>query len=639
MSFAAAAGLWLGLLALPVIALYILKIKRHRRDVPYLRLWQDLVADKAFRTLFQRLQRWLSLLLQLLILACLVGAFAILTLSDSFLREDSIVLVVDTGASMNGKLREDGEGGTRFAAAIEAARAIIEGRSAKDEIAVISAGPQPEVLQGFSRSTLRLREACDALTVGRASSDLRAAHRLARDLLAEKKHRRIVLLADASGGAAEEIAAQDGDVRWQRIGENVGNVAIVRFQARRNHALGTDYLLLVVRNFADTPRQCRVEIGFEGTTKKVLPLDLPPDGEFQETIPLTLPEGGYAKAELVHGTNADGTPITDGLALDDVAYAAVPTARLYRVLLVAPDEATEAPFKAALGAMGTLIDRAGCQAMSVDAFAARPDELAEKFDLILFAHVAPPALPARGNYLCVNALPGGLPAKELGIERQPELKEADTDHALARFLEVKSIRPATAKPLDLSGGTPFLSTAAGPVGVVMQTATRKVVYLGLDVLGDLFFLQVAFPILLRNVFAWIHEQDSELVDPVYAPGEVIRARFAVADAKVEVGFRHEWTRQEGRREVDVVDGRFAFAETAEPGRYWVRTADRDFRTTVNLFDPAESDLRMPGTAPAGDIDVERAGFLFGRDLWPVLLLAAAVLWVAEWVLFHRRFTE
>ena len=79
MSFAAAAGLWLGLISLPIVVLYVLKIKRHRRTVPYLKLWADLVDDRQFTTLFQRLQRLLSLLLQLLIALCIVFAFASLT--------------------------------------------------------------------------------------------------------------------------------------------------------------------------------------------------------------------------------------------------------------------------------------------------------------------------------------------------------------------------------------------------------------------------------------------------------------------------------------------------------------------------------------------------------------------------------
>ncbi len=83
MSFAAASGLWLALIAIPVIVLYVLKIKRHRRIVPYLELWQRLVDDRQFTTLFRKLQRLLSLLLQLLIAICLVCALASLTCPDT----------------------------------------------------------------------------------------------------------------------------------------------------------------------------------------------------------------------------------------------------------------------------------------------------------------------------------------------------------------------------------------------------------------------------------------------------------------------------------------------------------------------------------------------------------------------------
>ena len=182
MSFAASAGLLLSLVAIPVVVLYILKIKRHRRTVPYLKLWADLVGDRQFSTLFQKLQRLFSLLLQLLILMCLVFAFASLTLSDSYLKEESVVLVIDTSASMNGLEKIDGAR-TRFEAAVERARQIVEGRSAEDEFAVIAAGVQPEVLQGFTRSTLRLREALEALAPTKASGDLEAAVRLGEDLL------------------------------------------------------------------------------------------------------------------------------------------------------------------------------------------------------------------------------------------------------------------------------------------------------------------------------------------------------------------------------------------------------------------------------------------------------------------------
>ena len=55
MSFATPLALLLGALAAPVIFLYILKVKRRRVQVPYLRIWEELLVETRARSLFQRL--------------------------------------------------------------------------------------------------------------------------------------------------------------------------------------------------------------------------------------------------------------------------------------------------------------------------------------------------------------------------------------------------------------------------------------------------------------------------------------------------------------------------------------------------------------------------------------------------------
>ena len=194
-----------------------------------------------------------------------------------------------------------------------------------------------------------------------------------------------------------------------------------------------------------------------------------------------------------------------------------------------------------------------------------------------------------------------------------------------------------------------MGTGGGPVGVVFRESERRTVYLGFDVLSDLFFLRVAFPIVLRNVLAWMHEEESALLEPTYQPGDVIRPRFRVAGDTVDVAWKHEFVTEPVeaaagavepvREKVPVRDGKFWFGDTAEPGRYWVQVGDQLHRTTVNLFDASESSLMMPEASGDDTLDIERSGFLFGRDLWPLLLLIAAVLWILEWGLYHRRLTE
>jgi len=144
----------------------------------------------------------------------------------------------------------------------------------------------------------------------------------------------------------------------------------------------------------------------------------------------------------------------------------------------------------------------------------------------------------------------------------------------------------------------------------------------------------------RNALAWIHEEETAVLEPSYAPGQVMRPRTSLADSAVEATWFHERTRTKGSRSLAVTDGKFFFADTREPGRYAFRTGRGLQRTAVNVFDARESNLAMPKPDPAGgEVDLERSGFLFGRDAWPLLLLLAAIAWVLEWGLFHRRITE
>ena len=478
----------------------------------------------------------------------------------------------------------------------------------------------------------------------KAKGSLESAHRLARDLLQGREHPRIVLLCDGAAGEAERLETEDDDVRWLRVGETVNNLAILRFQARKNHAVATDYLLLVVANLGEEPASAQVEIAMQGKLRKVVPVEIEPGGEYSEIIPVTLPEGGFATARLIHPKVGEGPlakPGRDGLALDDVAWAAIPSAKLYSVLLVARNEPEAVPFKAALSELGKLEDLVNPRSSySVDEaeWEAMAPEKREAFDLVVFAAVSPKTLPDHGNFFCIFGLPEGLPATARPMEAWPRIRDLDRDHPLNRFLEPKDMAPARGLPLDLTGGEVFMQTAGGPVGVVFKTAARKVIYLGLDVLSDLFFLQFAFPIMVRNALGWMHQQESMLLEATYDPGAVIRPKFSIPDPKVLVRFRRGEEPEE-RAELPVRDGKFFFRDTADPGRYWVFTQQAVYRTAVNLFERGESDLRLPTNDVATELDVERSGFLFGRDLWPLLLLTALALWVLEWGLFHRRLTE
>lgn len=108
-----------GALAGGVTLLYILRLRRRRVRVPFAQLWERVLKEKESTSLFRRLKRILSLLLQLLFLLLLVLALGDPRLSSEVLEGRHIILLVDTSASMRAI---DGEGGTRMAAATRQAR-------------------------------------------------------------------------------------------------------------------------------------------------------------------------------------------------------------------------------------------------------------------------------------------------------------------------------------------------------------------------------------------------------------------------------------------------------------------------------------------------------------------------------------
>src|SRR6516165_6960040 len=92
--------LWL-LLVIPVVVFYVLKIRLKRVPVSTVIFWRQIFDEKKPRSLWQRLRHLISLLIQLLLLALLVGALTEPFLASEARHARRIILVIDNSASMN----------------------------------------------------------------------------------------------------------------------------------------------------------------------------------------------------------------------------------------------------------------------------------------------------------------------------------------------------------------------------------------------------------------------------------------------------------------------------------------------------------------------------------------------------------
>ncbi|NUQ04193.1 MAG: VWA domain-containing protein [Anaerolineae bacterium] len=179
-------GLLGALLAIPIILLYMLRLRRREVVIPSTLLWQQVVRDREANTPWQRLRRNLLLVLQLAILAALVLALARPFQIVPTVGAGRIAVLLDASASMNAA---DSADGSRFDEARRIAHRIVDERAADDVITLLRVGDAPEVLIPYSADSAHLHAAIDAALPGFGGADWNAA----------------LTLAAAGGGGAKAI--------------------------------------------------------------------------------------------------------------------------------------------------------------------------------------------------------------------------------------------------------------------------------------------------------------------------------------------------------------------------------------------------------------------------------------------------
>lgn len=626
MSFATPLFLGMGALALPVIALYILKVKRRKATVPYLRLWEELLVETRARSLFQRLKRFYSLLLQLLILGSIIFALAQPAFELASVKKESIVLLMDTSASM-GALEDADTGRTRLDLLVERASEFVESRSFEDEMMLVAISDRVDVLSSFNRSTLRLREALKKLQPTQRSLDVEGALAFAEEVTREKENPVILVLSDGAAGGFSEALEGVEHADLVVLGEATENVGITRFAARKNTSLGTDYVLGILQNFGPEPVEVRCELWVNDKTAKVWDQELPPDEEVEFHHELSFDEGGTLQLVIDH---------EDALAVDNRAWAIVRPTRLRKVVLIAPDARAAEPFWLALESMSEVVSTESftCSPATFDALTSDEREA----DLILCVGDLPERLPETGNLVLMNTdVPEFLPATQTGIDPAPDAWDWDREHLLNRYLNYRDLPFPPARNLRLDSGTALVTSYEGPLIAAFEQPGRRVVYVAFDMTARMFPFRLAFPMLLRNAIAWFEVEEDVVLEASYAPGETIQPLRRISDGEVKAVYQRagEWVDDS----VAVQDGAFFFTGTEEPGGYLFRFAGGNHATAVNLFDAAESSVAPDLLTSAEGQEIEAGRSLFNRDLWTLLASLGLALWALEWFTYHRRLTE
>lgn len=696
MSLAVPSALLLAAIALPIIALYILKVRLRRVKVSTNLFWKQIYDDKPPRAWWQNLRHLISLLAQLLLLLLLVLAVADPYFSWQALQARRIVVVMDTSASM---LAAD-ISPTRLDAARASVHRLLDGLRFRDEVAIVSAGPQPEVVLGMVSHTPTLRRAIDSIHATDTASSPDAAVQLAKRLIGEHPNGQVHVFSDGCAQRPEAVvttslatsatttipeatspadsptsdqtskapsaeSTDDIQVVFHTLATNAGNVGITQFQARRSLIDPVGYEVLVtIRNAADVAIQGRLELELDEVPIDVIPLDLEPNETWTRSLEKTSLPGGVLQGKLTQlapRDPTDGAPSINLLPTDDVAWAIVPPRAVKDVLIVTP---------------GNLFLRKVFEAnplVNVNVVDALPTVWPVD-TLVVLHRIIPEKLPS-GQVLVVDP-ESNSDAWTLGdVIENPIITEQDQDSPLMTHIRLDNVLLPEARRIDFSETSKTLVATVTGETVYAQlnrpTGTCLVLSVNLE-RSDLAF-RTAFPILITNALNWFAGQPGEL-QPSLAGGQLAKLNdlsfdsgdlatdqlTQQRDASAAPPVDEMSIRELGLRLVspagdetpvvsqqvgplnkvglwDIVRTRRVDGEEGKDGGGSGDEAQPVQQVAVNLADSNESDLRpAEGAIESMAGEATLASAWLSRPTWYYLILAATIFCALEWSWYQRR---
>jgi hypothetical protein len=616
MAFLSPLALLFGLLAVPILILYMLKLRRREVEVSSVMLWQMLLRDREANAPWQRLKRNLLLLLQLLLLAALAIALARPFLRVPTIAAGTVVVLLDASASMNAT----DAGPNRFEAAKAAARQLIEGLSSDGKMSLTLVGHQPEVLASATNDKDVLKSALGKARVSEGPSDWEAAFALASGAVraASIEHSTVVIISD--GGLPQNLPPLPGEVRYVPVGASADNLAIEAL-ALRSASTGPQ-LFAKVANHGGADRAAIISfyIGEQLFSAEQVSV---PAGKTADVVLTDLPAGpAIYRAKISLPASAGDATEVDKFPLDDTAWAVYQPPSAGRALLISPGNIFLEQVLAAIP---------GLQPFRLAAGAPIP---ADPFDLYVFDSVITDTLPAK-DLLLVNPPTNALfsvgeaftnTALSKIVVDDPLMQSVGRNWSGVHILKARKVTaPTWARVLVEAEG--------GPLVFAGETGGRRVAVLTFDLHDSDLPLQVAYPILMSNLINYLAPAQAFSAPDGLHPGETLVIKPSGRDTVMAVddpdGNRYTAT----ATEAGVV-----FADTHVLGVYTVVSNQSVLGSfAVNLFNPAESNIRPAQVIRVGKSEVtasarEERGQL---EIWPWLAAAAFALLLVEWWIYHR----
>lgn len=613
-------ALLVGALSIPIILLYMLRLRRREIVVSSNMLWRQLLQDREANTPWQRLRRNLLLLLQLLILALLTLALARPYITVPAVSAGRIAVIIDASASMNAT---DVADGTRLDDAKRRAIEIIDTMSAEDRMTVIRAAAQPQVMAGYTGDQAALRAAVESVSASSESADWNAALTLAAAGAlgdSEADAVSVVIISDGGIGRAADLPPIPGDVRYIPIGQSGDNLAIAAL-ATRAQPNQPPQLFAQIVNHSDQDADAIFSLRIDGALATAERYTIPAGG----SLPIAsaaLPAGfTFIEAAL---TRPSDSPFVDHLPTDDRAYALVPQTGARRALVMTDGN---------LFLEQVLRTIPGIQPFRGDPALGLPGT---GYDLYVFDGWQPPVLPTDGDLLIINPTVS-TPLFDVGgmVEMSGTIRVQRGDPRMT-FVDFSAVNLLRYKAVRAPWADALIEADGGALLLAGEVAGQQIAILSFDLRDSDLPLQITFPVLMASLMEWYAPPSLiQGAETAFRPGDSLALRLPPNADALRV------TLPDGtQRELTSL----AFAETGQLGLYRVEALRagavvESALFAVNLFDANESaiaphlELTLGGTVIPQAQAVEEVG---QRELWSLLALIGLIVLLVEWWVYHRR---
>ncbi|MGD8805312.1 MAG: BatA and WFA domain-containing protein [Chloroflexota bacterium] len=619
MSLIAPISLLLGLLAVPVVLLYMLRLRRKDVRISSTMLWRRLLQDREANAPWQRLRRNLLMLIQLLILALLVFALARPYVPVPAITAGSVVLLLDGSASMLAK-EQNAE---RFDLARQEVERIIDDLPGDSSMTLILVGRTPRVLMSGSQDRESLRQAVSRAQAAPVTADWPAAFALAAGAAQGYQDSQIVLVSD--GGLVGDLPPMPVDVIYRPVGSAQENLAISALSSRDSP--DGPQLFASVTNYGNLPQRALFNLSLDDALFDARRIEVPA-GETVNLTWLMPPDSSVIGARLTEMTQ-------DQLSWDNELWSVYEGGSTRRVLLVT--------------AGNRFLETALSVLPGLDVYKAAPEVGLGAagdgdFDLLVFDSIPMSEPLPEANMLIIDPL---APLADEGIDTRPALTSGNVftrtsvvrleESPLLRFVDWSGVNVRAARGVDAPWARPLVVAEGGPLLLAGEREGRRAVILTFDLQDSDLPLQIAFPIVMANIMNWLDPGGSLLDATNFAPGEPVR--IGVDSGAETIVVREPdgtfWAR-------DVGEAPLIFPETSLVGVYEISSlsavGERPAgRFTVNLMSAVESKI-----APAANIQLVSMALanpstdsVGQRELWPLLAVLALLVLMVEWWIYHR----